>query len=231
MGSSSDDRRRGSALPRLYLITDRHAVRGGDLTAAVAAALAGGVRLVQLREKDLPLAELRSLALELRAITARHGARLLLNAGDSHDRIELAREIGADGVHLTSTTAVAASEVCRVLGDDAIVGVSTHSLTEVERAVSSGTTLVTFGPVFATPSKKGLGEPTGVELLARATTVARPAMLYALGGVDPERIDAVLAQGVHGVAVIRAVLAAADAAGSARRILEQIDGSGRAQKP
>lgn len=208
-----------AALPRLYLITDRHAVPDGRLVEAVERALVGGVRLVQLREKDLEGRALRKLAERLREATELHGARLLLNAGDDPDRLDTAAAIGADGVHLTSTGGASVATARAALGDAALVGVSTHSVAEVERAAAQGASFVTFGPVFETPSKRGMGEPTGTGRLAEAARHADPMPVYALGGIDLGTADAARANGAHGVAVIRAVLAAADPAVASRELL------------
>lgn len=209
-------------LPRLYLITDRHAVAGERLVEAVERALEGGVRLVQLRDKDVAAAELREVALQLRHVTRDHGALLLVNAGDDERRIELAREIEADGVHLTSWGVVGVDEVRRALGAEALVGVSTHSLDELERAARAGASFATFGPVFETPSKRGMGEPTGVATLAEAVRVTPGLPIFALGGIDAAKLAAVRSSGAYGVAMIRGVLAAGDPAAASRALLAQL---------
>lgn len=213
-------------LPRLYLITDRHAVAGGRLALAVWRAVEGGVRLVQLREKDVSVAELREVAIRLRHVTRDHGALLLVNSGDDERRIELAREIEADGIHLTSTAVVGVAEVRRALGADALVGVSTHSRDELERAARAGASFATFGPVFETPSKRGMGEPTGVAALAEAVRETPDLPIFALGGIDAAHLDAVRASGAYGVAMIRSVLAADDPAAASRALLAQFAASG-----
>ncbi len=199
-------------LPRLYLITDRHAVAGGRLVEAVSRALEGGVRLVQLRDKDLPARELAELAARLRQLTREHGALLLLNAGDQPSRLELARGIEADGVDLTSAGGVGVDDVRRQLGEEALVGVSTHSRDELDRAARAGASFATFGPVFATPSKRGMGEPTGVTALAEAVRDTPGLPIFALGGIGAANLDAVRSSGAYGVAMIRGVLAAGDPA-------------------
>lgn len=200
----------------LYLITDRKQLPPGrGLVETVAAALAGGVRAVQLREKDLAAAKLYPLALELRELTARHGARLLIN-----DRLDVALAVDADGVHLGShSLPVAAAR--KVLGPDKLVGVSTHRPEEVAAAQRDGADFVTFGPVFFTPSKAAYGKPVGLELLRQAG--APPSLpVFALGGVSRERITDILATGVHRVAVISAIFAAADPAAAAASIIARL---------
>jgi len=198
-------------LPRLYLITDRHQVPGGDLLACLEAALKAGVRLVQLREKDLSARALLVLAREVQALCLRHGARLLVN-----DRADVARAVGA-GVHLTSSDPPV-REVRALLGAETLIGVSTHHPQDILRAATEGASLVTFGPVFDTPSKRGMGTPQGLEGLALA---ARGAALpvFALGGIKNAHSDSIMAAGAHGVAVISAIMANADPGRAAADLL------------
>lgn len=200
----------------LYLITDRKLLPPGrGLVETVAAALAGGVQAVQLREKDLAAAELYPLALELRELTARHGARLLIN-----DRLDVALAVGADGVHLGGhSLPVAAAR--KVLGPDKLVGVSTHRAEEVVAAQRDGADFVTFGPVFFTPSKAAYGKPVGLELLRQAGA-SPPLPVFALGGISLARITDILAAGIHRVAVISAIFAAADPAVAAAGIIDRL---------
>ncbi len=173
----------------LYLITDRRQVPSGDLIGAVRQALEGGVRAVQLREKDLCAAELFPLALELRDLTRRYGAQLLLN-----DRIDVALAVAADGVHLGGHS-LPIVEARRLLGPGKLIGVSTHAPAEISDARRSGADFVTFGPVYPTPSKTPFGAPLP---------------LFALGGVTPERLSELRSAGCNRVACIGAVLRAAD---------------------
>ncbi|HEY7745663.1 MAG TPA: thiamine phosphate synthase [Desulfuromonadales bacterium] len=196
----------------LYLITDRKQLPPGrDLVDTVAAALAGGVRAVQLREKDLAAAELFPLARELRELTARYGARLLIN-----DRLDVALAVGADGVHLGGhSLPVAATR--KILGPDKLIGVSTHRPEEVATARQEGADFVTFGPVFFTSSKAAYGDPVGLDRLREACTTSLP--VFALGGVTCERLAVLRAAGARGVGLISAILAAPDPATAAAALL------------
>jgi thiamine-phosphate pyrophosphorylase len=198
-------------LPRLYLITDRRRVPDGDLSAALEAPLAAGVRLVQLREKDLTTRALCELARAVRAVTDRAGAALLIN-----DRADVALAVGAAGVHLTSADPPVA-EARALLGPDALIGVSTHTLDEARAAADGGASFVTFGPVFDTPSKRGMGAPVGLAALAEAVAQVR-VPVFALGGIGPARAAKVAATGCHGIAAISAVLGAADPAAAVRAL-------------
>jgi thiamine-phosphate pyrophosphorylase len=194
----------------LYLITDRHQVPAGrTLLETVEAALQGGVRAVQLREKDLPAAELLPLAIELRVLTRRFAARLLIN-----DRIDVALAVAADGVHLGGHS-LPAAVARRLLGPQRLVGVSTHRPAEIAAAAAAGANFVTFGPVFATPSKRTYGQPLGLEAL-RLACQNSPLPVFALGGIKPCHLGDLRAAGVAGVAVISALIATPDPFSSAR---------------
>jgi thiamine-phosphate pyrophosphorylase len=193
----------------LYLITARRQARGGELIPAVREALEGGIRTVQLREKDLSAAEIFPLAETLRRLTREYGARLLIN-----DRIDVALAIEADGVHLGGHS-LPPSAARRLLGPDKLIGVSTHRLEEIRLAEIGGADFVTFGPVWFTPSKAPFGEPVGPARLAEAcATASLP--VFALGGVTAERVPTALAAGAAGVALISAILAAPEPAEAAR---------------
>lgn len=197
----------------LYLITDRHQVPvGRTLTATVEAALRGGVRAVQLREKDLDAAELLPLAMELRALTRRFAARLLIN-----DRIDVALAVDADGVHLGGHS-LPVTVARRLLGAEKLIGVSTHGVTEIASVAGAGADFVTFGPVFATPSKAAYGPPLGLAGL-KAVCTSSPLPVFALGGVKADHIPLLHSLGVHGLAVISAIIAAPDPETASRTLL------------
>ena len=198
-------------LPPLLVVTDRNATGGRPLVDVVRGALEGGCRFVQLREKDLDGGPLLALCDALLAETRRHGARLLVN-----DRIDVALAAGADGVVLPADSFP--TDVARsVLGAGKIVGRSTHSAAEVERAERDGCDFAIFGPVFATPSKAAFGEPQGVAKLAAATRFAIP--VFAVGGIGAENAAETMRAGAHGIAVIREVMAASDPRRAVERLL------------
>lgn len=188
---------------RVCLITDRKAVRGGDVLRAVEEALEGGIRAVQLREKDLSGREMYRLAEAMRAVTAKAGAKLLVN-----DRIDVALAVGADGVHL-GLASIPPADARRLVGPAALVGCSTHNLAEIREAEGGGADFVIFGPVYPTPSKAAFGPPVGVAALKDACAAAR-IPVFAIGGVTAANAGEVLAAGAHGIALISAVIAAAD---------------------
>lgn len=197
----------------LYLITDRRQLGASSLPDAVADAIRGGVRAVQLREKDLSAQALLELGRTLRALTARADTRLLING-----RIDVMLALNADGVHLRSD-GLPVRAVRRVIGPDKWLGVSTHSDEEVERAGSDGADFVTFGPVYDSPSKRVYGTAVGLKGLEAVCRRAR-VPVYALGGVTRDRIPEVLAVGARGVAMISEIMSARDIALSARACLD-----------
>lgn len=200
---------------RVYLITDRRQAPGGDILRAIEGALDGGIRAVQLREKDLSGKELYRLADRIRGLTARYEAHLLVN-----DRVDVAMAVGADGVHLRGSS-MPASVARGLLGERSLIGCSTHNERELRDAAAQGADFATFGPVYPTPSKAAHGPPVGVAALAeacRGTTIP----VFALGGVGAENTREVIEAGAFGIALISYVLAAADPRKAAAELLASI---------
>lgn len=200
---------------RLYLISDRKVIPPGrNLPDSIEKALAAGVRAIQLREKDLPSDQLYRTAVQLRTLTERYGAKLLIN-----DRVDIAMAAGADGVHLGGHS-LPTREVRRLMGGSAIIGCSTHGIKEIVEAARNGADFVTFSPVYFTPSKAPYGPPQGLEALRRACA-SSPLPVLALGGIRLERIREVRDAGAAGVALISAILAAGDPAAATRALLAE----------
>jgi thiamine-phosphate pyrophosphorylase len=172
---------------RLYLIT---AVRP-DLAPFLEAAVAGGVDLVQIREKHLPDPELVPALHEARQVTRRLGVPLVVN-----DRPDLAALVEADYVHVGQDDLPV--EVARRFG--VAVGLSTHAPEEVDRADAD---YIGVGPVYATPTKEGR-PPVGLELVRYAAAQARQPW-FAIGGIDLSNVAEVVAAGATRIAVVRAV--------------------------
>lgn len=150
-----------------------------------------GVGAVQIREKDLDDRDLHDLTRLARTLLP-PPTRLLVNG-----RLDVAIAAGADGVHLPAD-GVPVGALRAHFGEGVLIGRSTHSVEEVERARDEGADYVTFGPVFATPGK---GAPVGLEMLARAAAAGVPVL--ALGGVTLERFGELAGAGAAGVAAIR----------------------------
>jgi thiamine-phosphate pyrophosphorylase len=201
---------------RLYLITDRHQTCGRPLLDVVRLSLEGGVRVVQLREKDLTGGELYPLAMEMRGLTREFGAGLIIN-----DRLDIALAVEADGVHV-GISSLPVKAVRRIIGPDKIIGYSAHAIDEALNAQSNGADFVTFGPVYYTPSKGSYGEPCGIKKLADAAAALKIPVI-ALGGIISENITEALAANVRGVAVISAVLNAPDPRSATEFLLKKIE--------
>jgi thiamine-phosphate pyrophosphorylase len=185
----------------LYLVTDRQQTGGRPLDQVVEEALAGGVRAVQLREKDLPARVFLQWAEKMRALTSRYGARLLIN-----DRLDICLAVGADGVHLRADS-LPVPVARRILGLDRLIGQSAHSVSEVIEAEREGADFVVLGPIYDTPSKRSMGRPLGLSAIrSAASQVSIP--VFAIGGIRLERILEVIQCGGQGVAVISALLQA-----------------------
>ena len=182
----------------LFAISDRRSLPAEESLPAWAAGLGrAGVSGAQIREKELTDRALFELVAEVVATEPRP-RRLLVNG-----RIDVALAAGADGVHLPADE-VSIVALRKRFGEEPVVGRSTHSLAEVERARDDGADYVTFGPVWDTPSKARYGEPLGPGALEEAAAVGIPVL--ALGGVFPDRFPEIAERGAAGVAGIRMFL-------------------------
>lgn len=187
--------------PLVYVITGRrllpHQSTGPDLTFLIEfadRALAAGVDMVQIRERDLPARDVFIVTEAIAESARRKGARLLVN-----DRADIAASAGA-GVHLT-TRSLTVEVVRGSFGPDMLVAVSTHTFEEARAAQQGGADFVVFGPVFETVSKKDYGEPVGLEALHQvATRLTIPVL--ALGGIRLSNFREALDVGAAGVAGI-----------------------------
>jgi thiamine-phosphate pyrophosphorylase len=203
---------------KLYLITDRKITKM-PLPAAVRLALKGGVRAVQVREKDLPVRELLAIAQELRRITRESNAKLFIN-----DRVDVAVAVEADGVHLGHQS-MPSEAVRKIVGKKMLIGVSTHSLAEAVNAEEAGADFITLGPIFVTPSKMQYGEPIGVKSIGIVKKHIR-IPVFGLGGIKNANIAQIMQAGADGIAMISAIIAADDIQRAAeiinRRISEAV---------
>ncbi|MBI4826366.1 MAG: thiamine phosphate synthase [Nitrospirae bacterium] len=198
---------------KLYLITDRKLIADRcSLTAAVRQALLGGVKAVQLREKDLETRELLKLAYKMRELTAKYDAKLFIN-----DRLDIALAVGADGVHLTQKS-IPADAVRKAVKNKLLIGVSTHSMKEAKEAEKGGADFITFGPVYKTPSKLKYGKPLGIDVLKNVSRKIN-IPVFALGGVKAENIDEVKKSGAFGAAMISEILCAVDIKEKTRELI------------
>jgi thiamine-phosphate pyrophosphorylase len=201
----------------LCLITDRSQTQGRDLLWVLEQALDGGVKAVQLREKDLGGKELFELAEKTRRLCNRYNARLFIN-----DRLDVALAVEADGAQLGKTS-IPIESARNLLGPQKLIGASVHALTEATEAERSGADFILFGPVYFTPSKAAYGPPQGLTALKQLVEkISSP--IYAIGGIKPQNIEETKRTGIRGVALISAILNSDNPRAAARRILQQLHG-------
>ena len=199
--------------PCLCLVTDRRVGDESTLVERVAQAVAGGVDLVQLREKDLHGAQLLDLANRLRQAI---GDRALLVV---NERVDVAVALPADGAQL-GEDAIPVPAARRILGPDMLIGRSVHSVEGAEQAVVDGADFLVVGTMFASRSHPG-EEPAGPQLLRQIVErCSLPAI--GIGGITSENCNQVIEAGAMGVAVITGILAAPDPGDAARRLKEAI---------
>ena len=196
------------------LITDRK-VCGKKLTDIIEQAIDGGVGTVQLREKDLSTGDLYSLAKEIREITERKGANLIIN-----DRVDIATAVDADGVHL-GWQSLEIDTVRRMIGQDKIIGFSAHSLEEAKRAENSGADYISISPIFDTVNKDYFIEPLGVGEIGKIKAQINIPVI-ALGGINENNVNKVLKNGADGIAVISAILLSDSPGQAVKRICREM---------
>lgn len=182
---------------RFLAITNRFLCKGGPLIQAVKEAVDGGVEAVLLREQALDDSILYKVAIQFRRILEPRGVPLLI----AH-RVDVALGVGAQGVQLGASSLPV--EVARsLLGSEAIIGFSAHSIEEILQAQDQGVDYVTLSPIFPTRSKP-FARPLGLDYLQEAVAKVQVPVL-ALGGVDPSNVEEVMRRNAHGVAVMSAL--------------------------
>jgi thiamine-phosphate pyrophosphorylase len=194
----------------LYLATDRALLAGRAWDEVIAAALSGGVTMLQLRDKQASARELFETGQRLLPLARRYGVPLLIN-----DRLDVALALGADGVHLGRGDLPLAA--ARRLAPGLILGYSVNRPEHLEHAEACGADYVGVGPVFATATKGDTAPVLGLEGLRRLVARAHIPCV-GIGGITLERAPAVRAAGAAGVCVISAVLGEADVAAAARQL-------------
>ncbi|MGQ4491140.1 thiamine phosphate synthase [Streptomyces sp. 372A] len=203
---------------RLYLCTDARR-RQGDLPDFLDAVLAGGVDIVQLRDKGMEAGEELDHLAVLADACKRHGKLLAVN-----DRADVAHAIGSDVLHLgQGDLPVPAARA--IIGTEPVIGRSTHAEAEVDAAVTEpGVDYFCTGPCWPTPTKPGRHAP-GLDLVRHAASLAPARPWFAIGGIDADNLDQVLDAGARRIVVVRALTEASDpgaaAAELARRVRER----------
>lgn len=199
---------------KLYVITDPAGKQKRPLEETVRLAIEGGASVIQLRDKNASNAEMITMANTLLKITRPAGVSLIIN-----DRVAVVKVTSADGVHLGQDDGPL--EAARaVLGNEVIIGRSTHSPDQALRAQSEGFDYVGVGPVFATPTKPSY-QPVGLEFVEFASKNIKIPFV-AIGGIDVQNIGQVRQAGAQRVAVVRAVMASENPKAAAQTLLEKL---------
>ncbi|MBQ2006515.1 MAG: thiamine phosphate synthase [Bacteroidales bacterium] len=187
----------------LYLVTDRDLSLGRSLEEVVSEAVAGGVTVVQLREKDASTGEFVELARRMMDMLNPLGVPLIIN-----DRVDVALAVDADGVHIGQSD-MKYEDARRLLGPDKIIGLSVESFEDIEAANALDVDYVGISPVYGTPTKTDTAEPFGLEGLRKAVAMSEHPTV-AIGGMNAKTIGEVIAAGADGVAVVSAICSAED---------------------
>lgn len=207
----------------LYFVTDHRLTAGRAQLEVIRMALEGGVRLVQYRDKDLPDTEFLKEAKAAVALCRRFGAMLLVN-----DRVEAAREAGAHGVHLGQDD-MSPEAARRILGPEAILGLSTHSREEVMAARGLPLDYINIGPMFPTATKEHARYGTlGPDLVAELAA-SSPFPVTTMGGIKKHHLRDLFRRGLKTVAMVTEISLAPDPTARVRELLSEI-GAGEADR-
>ena len=198
---------------RLCLVTDRDLARGRPLAEIVAAAIQGGVTMVQLREKSAPTRAFLEEARALKALLAPLGVPLIIN-----DRADIALAVGADGLHVGQTDMPVAL-ARELLGSNSIIGLSITNHMQIAREDAGQADYLGLGPLSLQQTKKDAATPLGVEGF-RALRAATTKPVVAIGGLKAQNAAPVIAAGADGLAVVSAIISADDPCAAAREIAQ-----------
>lgn len=186
-------------LPKIYPITDRQ-LSGLSLAEQVQRLVDGGATFIQLREKHLPPFDFLHEAEAALTVAENNRVTLIIN-----DRVDIAMAIGARGVHLGQDD-MPAEAARRLVKDDTLIGLSTHTQQQMEAAMRLPIDYVAFGPIFTTRTKQDHDPAVGLEQLRAVRKIAADSPLVAIGGITAANVQAVLEAGADSVAVISSVV-------------------------
>lgn len=197
----------------LYAVTDRHWLKGQTLYAQVEEAIAGGATFVQLREKQMDEADVLQEAKEIQALCRAHHIPFVIN-----DHVEIAKAIQADGVHVGQSD-MEALDVRRLLGEEAIIGVSAETVEQALLAQAHGADYLGVGAVFPTGSKDDAADVSMETLRAICEAVDIP--VIAIGGISEDNVGQLTGSGICGIAVISAIFAQENIRDAAARLKQK----------
>jgi thiamine-phosphate pyrophosphorylase len=208
---------------RLYAILDLGYVDASELCKVAKSLIAGGVDLLQLRAKNQSVTEIEKLAIELRSIPAKRQVPLIIN-----DHPEVARNVGAEGVHVGQDD-LPIADARKIAGPNCAVGKSTHSLDQAIRAFYEGADYIGFGPIFATPTKPDY-PPIGLEDIARVHESVR-IPIFCIGGIKLDNLPEVIEAGAQRVVIVSGLLQAQDIAGYAHSVKNLLNRKSKIENP
>jgi thiamine-phosphate pyrophosphorylase len=201
----------------LYAITGENYHPGRSMLEVMEAAIAGGADIVQLRAKDAPKEEVLEKARGMRELTLAHGVPFIVN-----DYPEIAHAVRADGVHIGQED-LSVAEARALLGADAIIGVSTHSIEQARAAERSGADYIGVGPVYPTGTKPGRQAVTLEYVRQVAAEIRIP--WVAIGGIDLQNVDDVLSAGASSICAVSAIVGSDNPEAAARAFRSKIAAS------
>jgi thiamine-phosphate pyrophosphorylase len=200
---------------RLYAILDVSYVEPGKAIEVAQKLIEGGIDLLQLRAKDRDTGEVETLGLELHKMTRERGVPLIIN-----DHPAVARDVGAEGVHLGQDD-MPIAEAREIVGPDCAVGKSTHSVDQAIRAFYEGADYIGFGPLVATPTKPDYA-PIGLSDVAKVhDTVRIP--IFCIGGIKLDNLPKVIEAGARRVVIVSGLLQASDMVAYARSVKDLLN--------
>lgn len=207
----------------LYFVTDHGLNAGRPKLDVIAAALRGGAKLIQYRDKELPDVGFEAEARSALDLCRRHGATLIVN-----DRVGIAQRIGADGVHLGQED-MDPAEARRILGPDAILGLSTHSEEEVLAALDLPLSYINIGPMFPTNTKEHL-HSLGLDEVLRLSRLAKFPWTT-MGGIKRHHFSMLFGSGVKTVSMVTEISLAEDVERRTRELLAEISAAQKSAHP
>jgi thiamine-phosphate pyrophosphorylase len=205
------------AKAQLYLVTGQELSKGRPTPKVAEEALKGGVDILQMREYSLNDSELLKTGQKLRELTRKYNALFIVN-----NRPDIARLLDADGVHIGQDD-LPIAEARKIIGTGKMVGVSTHAVDQMRKAIAEGADYIGVGPIFATPTKSGRKAVT-IEYVRKVASMDPPVPFFAVGGINFSTLPEVLEAGAWRVAIVRAIMGAEDpeeTAGRFKKILEK----------
>ena len=201
---------------RLYLVTDRSFLAGRDMVSVVREAVAGGVTMLQLREKHLDTRAFVQEAIALKKALAGTGVPLVIN-----DRLDVALASGADGVHIGQSD-MPYLIARKLLGPDAIIGLSVENMDQVRQAETLDVDYIGVSPVFSTLTKEDTAAPFGLEGLQQAAEISSHPIV-AIGGMKLTNVSDVIKHGADGIALVSAIMGSNDPRKASQQLIKVIN--------